>query len=259
MTSAYDEIADLVRSETPVSVATVIRPEALLGRRAVLTGSELRGSLGDAALDEAALAHGGRLLRAGQSKAVAVRDGAGQDAEIFFDTYPAPPTLYIFGGVHVGIPLMKYAKILGFRVNVIDPRGIFATKERFAEADELAIEHPDDYLDRTQLHENSYVVVLTHDPKHDEPILKRVVETNVSYIGAIGSRKTNAERAERLLAQGVSREKLEHVHSPIGLDIGSQVPEEIALAIMAEIVAARYGKAGRPLRDTEGTFAKVNA
>ena len=199
---------------------------------------------GDKALDEAALAHGGPgCCGPGQSKAVAVKDSAGQDAEIFFDTYPAPPTLFIFGGVHVGIPLMKYAKILGFRVNVIDPRGIFATKERFAEADELAIEHPDDYLDRVQLHENSYVVVLTHDPKHDEPILKRVVETNVSYIGAIGSRKTNAERVERLMAQGVSREKLAQVHSPIGLDIGSQVPEEIALAIMAEVVAARYGKA----------------
>ena len=259
MTSAYDEIADLVREETPVAVATVIRPEELLGRRVVLTGGELKGSTGDAALDEVALAEGSRLLRAGQSKAAKAQTSDGRDAEIFFDCYAAPPTLYIFGGVHVGIPLMKYAKILGFRVNVIDPRGIFATRERFAEADELAIEHPDDYLDRARLNENSYVVVLTHDPKHDEPILKRVVDTNVSYIGAIGSKKTNLERTERLMAQGVSREKLTQVHSPIGLDIGSQAPEEVALAIMAEIVAARYGKAGRPLRDTSGAFAKAGA
>jgi len=259
MTSVYEEINNLIREELPVAVATVIRPEELLGRRVTLSAGELRGSLGDPALDAAAEANGSRLLRSGQSKAVQVKDSAGNDAEIFIDAFPAPPTLYIFGGVHVGIPLMKYAKILGFRVNVIDPRGIFATRERFAEADELAIEHPDDYLDRVHLHENSYVVVLTHDPKHDEPILKRVVDTNVSYIGAIGSRKTNAERVERLMAQGVTREKLEHVHSPIGLDIGSQAPEEVALAIMAEVVAARYGKAGRPLRDTSGTFAKAGA
>ncbi len=259
MSSAYDQIADLVRQEIPVSVATVVRPEELIGRRVVLTGGELRGSLGDVALDDAALAHGLRLLRAGQSKAVTVRDSAGQEADIFFDAYPAPPTLYIFGGVHVGIPLMKYAKILGFRVNVIDPRGIFATRERFAEADDLVIEHPEDYLARTKFHENAYVVVLTHDPKQDEPILERVVGTNVSYIGAIGSKKTNAERMERLMARGVSREKLAQVHSPIGLDIGSQVPEEIALAIMAEVVAARYGKAGAPLRDMSGAFASVGA
>ncbi|HZT09057.1 MAG TPA: XdhC family protein [Chloroflexota bacterium] len=255
MTSAYDEIAELVRQETPVGVATVLRPETRLGRRVVLTGGELRGSLGDAALDAAALDQGARLLRSGQSKAFTARDSAGDEAEIFFDAYPAPPTLHIFGGVHVGIPLMKFAKILGFRVNVIDPRGVFATRERFSEADDLAIEHPEDYLARAQLHENSYVVVLTHDPKQDEPILERVLQTRVSYIGAIGSRKTNQERVQRLLARGVDRERLAAVHSPIGLDIGSQAPEEIALAIMAEVVAARYGKAGTPLRDTAGAFA----
>lgn len=248
-------IAELVAHEVPVAIGTVLKPEAMIGRRAWLARGEMHGSLADAALDIAFIGAAERLLRTGQSKTQTARDSQGNDVELFIDTYPAPPTLLIFGGVHVGIPLMKYAKILGYRVHVIDPRGVFATRERFAEADELFIERPEDYLGRTEINENSYVVVLTHDPKFDEPTLKHVLSTRASYVGAIGSRKTNQDRVARLAAQGVSRELLARIHSPIGLDIGSQIPEEIALAIMAEIVAARYGKAGTPLRDTTGAFA----
>ncbi len=254
--SAEDtRVLDLVRQEVPVAVATVLRPEGMMGRRAVLARGELRGSLGDTALNAAFRDTAPALLRSGLSKTFATQDSTGEQVEVFVDTYPAPPTLLIFGGVHVAIPLTRYARSLGFRVNVIDPRGVFANRERFAEADELAIEHPDDYLARTEINENSYVVVLNHDPKFDEPVLKHVLGTRASYVGAIGSRKTNQDRVARLRAAGVSDEALGYVHSPIGLDIGASSPEEIALAIMAEVVAARYGKAGRPLRDTAGAFA----
>ena len=252
---ALDAIAALVRREVPVVLGTVLRPEALIGRHAWLARGELRGSLGDSALQQAFLQAAPGLLRSGQSKTISASSSDGEEAELFIDAYPAPPTLLIFGGVHVAIPLTKYAKILGYRVHVIDPRGVFATRERFADADELFIERPEDYLARTEVNENSYVVVLTHDPKFDEPVLTSVLPTRASYVGAIGSRKTNQDRMARLEGQGVSRDLLARIHSPIGLDIGSQVPEEIALAIMAEIVAARYGKAGTPLRDTVGAFA----
>jgi xanthine dehydrogenase accessory factor len=245
----------LVRQEVPVAVATVVRPEALAGRRAVLARGELNRSLGDSGLDRAFRDAAPGLLRSGLSKTITAQSGVGDDVEIFIDTYPAPPTLLIFGGVHVAIPLTRYARSLGFRVNVIDPRGVFANKERFAEADELAIEHPEDYLARTEINENSYVVVLNHDPKFDEPVLKHVMRTRASYVGAIGSRKTNQERLARLRSVGLSDEALAQIHSPIGLDIGAQSPEEIALAIIAEVVAARYGKAGRPLRDVAGAPA----
>ena len=255
LATSMDPIADLVQREVPVAIGTVLRPEELTGRRVWLARGELHGSLGDETLERAFRENAARLLRSGQSKTLAATSGGGAQAELFIDTYPAPPTLLIFGGVHVGIPLTKFAKILGYRVHVIDPRGVFATRERFAEADELIIERPEDYLARTEVNENSYVVVLTHDPKFDEPVLEHVVNSRASYVGAIGSRKTNQDRMARLEAQGVSRELLARIHSPIGLDIGSQIPEEIALAIMAEIVAARYGKAGTSLREVAGAFA----
>lgn len=247
--TGFTQVADLVRQEVPVVIATILRPEDRLGGRAIFARGQLQGTLGDPALDRAVAEHAPRFMREGQSHVLTVTDRAGAEVEIFFDAYPAPPTLYIFGGVHVAIPLMKFAKILNYRVNVIDPRGVFATRERFGEADELAIEHPEDYVRRHEFNENSYVVVLTHDPKLDEPVLLRVLNERPTYIGAIGSRKTNIARAARLRAQGATPEQIARIHSPIGLDIGSQAPEEIALAIAAEMVATRYGKTGAALKD----------
>lgn len=256
MTSAfYDEVARLAEDETPSAVVTALRPERMLGARVLAVGGALQGSFADESLDREALHWAQRLVREGQSHAVTVQNRAGEDVELFFDVYPAPATLYIFGGVHVAVPLAKFAKILGFRVSVIDPRGVFATRERFADADELAIEHPDDYLARARFNENSSIVVLTHEPRYDEPILQSALDTAAGYVGAIGSRATNRARVDRLRARGVSDNKLARIHSPIGLDIGSQAPEEIALAIIAEIVASRYGKAGTSLREKAGAFA----
>ena len=255
MTSVYERVADLVQNEDAAAILTILRPDDLLGTRALVTGGALEGSLGDSTADEVALPTAQRLIREGQSRAVKITNAQGVELEVFIDVYPAPPVLYIFGGVHVGVPLTKFATLLGYRVKVIDPRGVFATPERFADADELIIEHPDDYLPRARFNENSAVVVLTHEPRFDEPTLKAVLDTPAGYVGAIGSRATNRARVERLREQGVSDEKLARIHSPIGLDIGSQAPEEIALAIIAEIVASRYGKTGASLKEKSGAFA----
>ena len=125
---------------------------------------------------------------------------------------------------------------------VVDARAAFATRERFPLADELIVEWPDEVLEKMDLNPSTSVAVLTHDPKFDEPTLKVVLARRVGYVGAIGSRKTKAERDERLKKQGLTGEQLAQIHGPIGLNIGANNPEETALAIMAEIVARRHGK-----------------
>ena len=143
---------------------------------------------------------------------------------------------------HIAIPLTTFAKTLNYHVTIVDARSAFATRERFPNADEIIVEWPDEVLTRLDLNPSTAVAVLTHDPKFDEPTLKVVLAHRVGYIGAIGSRKTSEERAERLKREGITDEQLQHIHGPIGLSIGATSPEEIALAIMAEIVATRHGK-----------------
>ena len=164
-------------------------------------------------------------------------------------TWPPPPELVIVGAGHIAIPLTTFAKTLNYRVVVIDARAAFATRERFPHADELIVAWPDEVLQQMDLYPSTSVAVLTHDPKFDEPTLKLVLARNVGYIGAIGSRKTKEERDERLKKQGLTDEQLRRIHGPIGLNIGAESPEEMALAIMAEIVATRHGKDAASMLD----------
>ncbi len=165
------------------------------------------------------------------------------DDRVFVDTYPAQPTIVIFGGVHIGVALAQLAKATGgFRVVVVDARGAWATPERFASADEIHVMHADDYLKGHPLHSNAYVAVLSHDPKLDDPALFGALQSDARFIGAIGSPKTQRERRERLAAAGITQEQLARLHGPIGLDIGAQSPEEIGVAILAQIIAAKSGK-----------------
>jgi xanthine dehydrogenase accessory factor len=162
---------------------------------------------------------------------------------VFVDTYPAQPTIVIFGGVHIGVALARLAKTAGgFRVVVVDARGAWATPERFSQADEIHVMHADDYLKGHPLHGNAYVAVLSHDPKLDDPALFGALQSDARFIGAIGSPKTQRERRERLKAAGISDEQLARLYGPIGLDLGAQSPEEIGVAILAQMIAAKNGK-----------------
>jgi xanthine dehydrogenase accessory factor len=160
---------------------------------------------------------------------------------IFYDVYPSPDRLLIFGGVHIAVPLVELAKVLGFRVTVVDARGNFANAERFPRADEIVVAYADDYLENARLDLSTYVVVLTHDPKLDDPAIIHALKRPVRYIGAIGSRRTHAGRKERLLAAGMTEEQIATIHGPIGLNIGARNPEQIALSILGEMVAAKNG------------------
>jgi xanthine dehydrogenase accessory factor len=165
--------------------------------------------------------------------------------------------LVIIGGVHTAIPLTRFAKELGFYVIVADPRAKFASLERFPEADEVLLEWPDEALAHLEIDNVTYIVLLTHDPKIDEPTLAAALQTEATYIGAIGSRGTHAARFERMADWGVTREQLERVYAPIGLDLGGRSPEETALSIISEVIAVKNGRSGVSLRDSRGPIGRT--
>ncbi len=156
--------------------------------------------------------------------------------QYFVNVHLPPPKLIVVGGVHITIALVSLAKTLGFQTVVIDPRRAFGSEARFAHADELLSEWPDEALRALSLDRSTAVAVLTHDSKLDDPALRVALTSEAFYVGALGSSKTQAKRRERLFEAGLTEEQINRLHGPIGLDIGGQTPEEIALAIMAEIV-----------------------
>ena len=176
---------------------------------------------------------------------------------VFLEPFPRPPELYIFGGSHVAIPLTRLASALGFRVVVIDARSKFAERERFPEARDVIHAWPDEVLQRVPMDGSTYIVILTHDPKFDDPTITAALRGRPRYIGAIGSRKTHRDRVARLVAAGVSPDEISRVHAPIGLDLGAQTAEETALAILSEMVAVRHGKQGGPMATAAASAAKA--
>src|SRR6059058_2813580 len=173
---------------------------------------------------------------------------ARRDGDVFIEQLRRPAHLVIIRAIHIAIPLHRLAKLMGYRVTVVDARAKFATKERFPEADELVIAWPDEALARIDLDSSTYVVILTHDPKFDLPALRGVLGKPVGYIGAIGSRKTNQNRFDALRREGFTEDQLGRVHGPIGLDLGGRGAEETALGILAEITAVRFGGSGVSMR-----------
>lgn len=180
---------------------------------------------------------------------------ARRDGNLFVEPFRRPAHLIVIGAIHIAIPLHRLAKLMGYRVTVVDARAKFATKERFPEADELIVAWPDEAMARLTIDNSSYVVILTHDPKFDLPALRSVLAKEAGYIGAIGSRKTNQNRFDALRSDGFTEEQLSRVHGPIGLDLGSRGAEETALGILAEITAVRFGGTGSSMREARASRA----
>ena len=160
---------------------------------------------------------------------------------VMVDLHQPRPHLIIIGGVHVAMPLEKFARELGFRVSIIDPRQVFAADERFPVVETIIHSYPDKALPQLGLDKNTYVAVLTHDPKIDDKALITALPSPVPYVGVLSSTRTHQKRLERLKEAGLTNEQLSRIRTPAGLDIGAQTPEEIALCILAEIVAVRNG------------------
>jgi xanthine dehydrogenase accessory factor len=161
------------------------------------------------------------------------------EIEVFFEVYRPAPRLIIVGAVHIADSLINFAKPLGFRTYLIDPRTAFATAERFPHVDEMHHQWPDEVLPEIGLNSETAVVVITHDPKLDDPALKIALPSRAFYVGALGSPKTHAKRVTRLLDEGLTQAQVDRLHAPIGLNIGGRTPAEIGLSIIAEIVATR--------------------
>lgn len=244
MLEMYNTLKAAIEAEQPVVVMTVIGGAGAIGAKLLARpGGSLLGNLG-ATMPLEEITRGALAMLARAESGIRTFPAPDGEVQIFIESYPPPPNLLIVGAVHIAIPLVTYGKTLGFRTIVIDARGAFATPERFAHADELVIAWPDEVLPE-RLNANSYVVLLTHDPKLDDPALKVALPSQARYVGALGSTKTHAKRIERLTSEGVPVEQLARLHAPIGLPLGGRTPEEIALSIMAQIIAVRNGVSSR--------------
>lgn len=255
MPGTYSRLAELIKANKPAALATAISGPLLGAKMLVIAGGAPEGSIHpsiDADLTAAAL----NLLADGQNQTLSYMV-EGESVEVFIETFPPPQRLIIVGAVHVAIPLHRLARMLGYYVIVVDARGVLATPERFPEADSIVVEWPDEAMAALGLDSSTSVVVLTHDPKFDYPALAAALRSDARYIGAIGSRTTNQTRMEALRDMGFTGEELARINAPVGLDIGAQTPAEIALSILAEIVAARYNRPGGKMsaREAQGTGA----
>ncbi|MEA2574528.1 MAG: xanthine dehydrogenase accessory factor [Chloroflexia bacterium] len=241
----YSLLNKLLAENKPAAIATVISGEMAGTKMLVFGGAMAAGGI-HPDLDAVISADAWDLLVEGRSE-VRTYTAAGVTLDVFLETFPPPLRLVIVGAVHVAIPLHRVAKMLGYHVTVVDARGVLATAERFPLADRLMVEWPDDAMNALGLDSSTSVVVLTHDPKFDIPALLTALNSPARYVGAIGSRSTHRQRMETLLGEGATGEQIARIHAPIGLDIGAQTPAEIAVAIMAEIVANQRGKNTRTI------------
>jgi xanthine dehydrogenase accessory factor len=217
-------LGDAVENDSPVAL-TVRLAEQGFGAQRLVSGE---GAPSDDPIESAARA----LLEIGESGVV--ETGAGE--LVFVESYAPRPHLYIFGASDHVAALVTMGKFLGYRVTVCDPRTTFMTRDRFPEADELAIEWPDRFLENAPVDARTAICMMTHDLKFDVPALKRALQTGAGYIGAIGSEKTRTERDARLRDEGIGEADLARLHQPIGIQIGARTPEEVAVTIAAQLI-----------------------
>jgi xanthine dehydrogenase accessory factor len=255
--SIYDELRDALRRDEPVALATVVAGPQVGAKLLVRPHEDPHGGLGDANLERVVARDARGQLEAGLT---ATRhygphgEAREQAVEVFIESFAPAPRMIIFGAVDFTAALARAAKLLGYRVTVCDARAVFATPQRFRMADEVVNDWPDRHLAKVgeELGPRDAVCVLTHDHKFDVPAITAALETNVGYIGAMGSRRTHEDRVRRLHENGVDDAALARVMAPIGLDIGARTPEETAISICAEIIVQRTGRAARSLRDADG-------
>jgi len=264
--------AGAARSPVPAAARAALE-DARAGRAASLAlvldgpaaGRWITGAP-DPAVDAAVGAEPARRIRAGLAARLAVgRSGSAEAGcadgprRVLHLVAAPPPRMLVFGAVDFSAALADAAALLGYRVTVCDARPAFATRARFPSAHEVVAEWPDEYLARTAVDARTVICVLTHDDRFDVPLLVAALRLPVAFVGAMGSRVTDVRRRALLVAEGLGEEELARLRSPIGLDIGASTPEETAVSILAEVLAARAGSAGAPLTTTTGPIHREDA
>ncbi|AQS66796.1 XdhC family protein [Streptomyces pactum] len=245
-------LAAAARGE-PAAVARIVRGPAKLTGRALAVrpdGSRTGGFGAHPELDRTVAGEAGAFLDAGRTGTLEISEQGsrcGAPLTLLIETSVPAPRMIVFGAVDFASALARAGKFLGYHVTVCDARPVFATRDRFPEADEVVVEWPHEYLRRTEVDARTVLCVLTHDAKFDVPLLELALRLPVAYVGAMGSRRTHLDRDARLREAGVSDLELTRLRSPIGLDLGARTPEETALSIAAEIVATRRGGTGASL------------
>lgn len=247
-TVVIESVTRLVSAERLGAIATVVAGPGL-GMKAVIDYDVgyVSGELPEAVAADV-LVDAVALMEREQNRTLAYGE-----SEVFIETVAPPPHLVIFGAVHTAQPLSSMARQLGFHVTVSDARAAFVSPERFPDADRLLVGWPDDFKDELDIDRRTYVVLLSHDARFEDPVLPWVLDSPAKYIGAMGSRRTSAKRAEKLQSWGYSDEQIQRVHGPVGLDIGAETPAENAVSILAEMIQVRYGSGtGESLRGRQG-------
>jgi xanthine dehydrogenase accessory factor len=236
--SAQSAFAEVAREDGRAALVTVVSGPHAGERLLVRADGSQEGSIDDSALASEAVEAANDLMWQERSE---VR------GDLFIDITAPAPRLLIFGAVEYANHLAHFARVTGWRPYVIDPRAQFATEERFPDADEVVVSWPGEAFEHLGgIDRATYLAVLTHDPKIDDEVLTLALAAEPAYIGAMGAKRTQINRRERLLEAGVSEEDITRISAPIGVDLGGVSAEEVALAIMAELVAVRYGRdAGR--------------
>jgi xanthine dehydrogenase accessory factor len=236
--SAQSSFAEIAREDGRAALVTVVTGPHAGGRLLVRADGAQEGTLGDPDLDAQAVKDAEELMWAERSE---------KRGELFFDVTAPAPRVLIFGAVEYANHLSHLARVTGWRPYVIDPRAQFATQERFPDAIEVVVSWPGDAFEHLGgIDKATYLAVLTHDPKIDDEVLTLALAAEPAYIGAMGAKRTQKDRRERLLAAGVSEDDIARISAPVGLDLGGSSAEEVALSIMAELIAVRYGRdAGR--------------
>ena len=237
-----ERLAELRASENRGILFTAVEGEDVGTKVLVLESGERVGE----GLEEA-VAQFDELIRRGRNRLLALDDGT----KVFAEWYGPPPRLFVYGAVDTAEAMCRGAKLLGWHAIVADARGKFATPERIPSADELIVAWPEEAYAQVQPDHQTAIVVLTHDDKFDEPALIGALATEAFYIGALGSRRNQERRKERLLEAGVEEEQLVRIMGPCGLDIGADTQEETALSILAEMLAVRGQREGGFLRDAK--------
>ncbi len=254
MGQLFGALARAIREEDPVALVTQVQgPNP--GAKMLVGEESAQGSLGSPELEGVVVDEARHMLETGATGTRtwgAKGEEAGDEVEVFVQSFAPPPQMYVFGGVNLASAVVRIGKFLGYRVTLVDARKIFATEERFPEADEIVTRWPDEFLADAKVNRRTAICILTHDEKFDIPLLQVALKTNAGYIGAMGSRRTHQKRAQRLREEGVSEEELERIQAPLGLDIGARTPEEVAVAVAAQIIAVRYGRPGGFLKHAEG-------